>query len=158
MAYYDGVSGDLVGGFLYFPVEGAVDRWRGEANFCLNGFGDPPAAAAVSDSGGFRLPRPTPFSAPSSCALPVLTRIIRDEPDRDPPPRRHPYRIPLHRVDQIEPGRVLARVEIPEPLPHHEEIEPVQMQGMALCPDYARVLQNDLQPGAERHPSNPRPA
>lgn len=67
-------------------------------------------------------------------------RIISNEPDRHPAAGRDPDGVPLSRIGEVEFGRVFVRVEISDALTHHEEIEAVQVERMALRCHDARVL------------------
>lgn len=78
-------------------------------------------------------------------------RIVGDEPDRHPAAGRDADGVPLCRVGEVELGRVFVRVEVSDALTHHEEIEAVEVERVALRRDDARVLHYHFHDGVVRH-------
>uniref|UniRef100_J3L5Q8 Uncharacterized protein n=1 Tax=Oryza brachyantha TaxID=4533 RepID=J3L5Q8_ORYBR len=70
---------------------------------------------------------------------------------------RHADGVALDGVDEVELGRVVHGVVVAEPLADHEEVEAVQVEGVALGAEDAGALHHQLHRRAVRQHDQPRP-
>lgn len=73
--------------------------------------------------------------------------VVGTEPDDRPAVHRHSHRVPLRWVFEVELLGVLLRVEVAKSLGKDIEVIAVEVDGVVLWRDDARVLQDNLHHG-----------
>ena len=85
-----------------------------------------------------------------------FTWIVSSESQGQPATCWHSNGVSFYRVDEVKFWGIYCFIVISKPLAYDEEIEAVQMEGMALSTCDAGVLQNKLDSGVEWEDFHPR--